>query len=128
MKSEFIEVEHSGYSEARGIFCDLYYIDPNKMDYKIYFPDGDTYIQNSEFHARIEDWNHDGDRYEQFGAFFKIESLGRSEFVTPEMMISFITDHHCKIPEIEINGISEKCISLEQKLKAADTKQSGKTR
>ena len=69
-----IEVEHSGYSEARGMYCDLYYINPKKTDYEIHFPDGDIYRQNSEFHARTEDWNHDGDIYEQFGAYFEILS------------------------------------------------------
>ena len=123
MTEHDIEVEHSGYSEARGMFCDLYYINPNKTDYEILFPDGDTYRQSSEFHIRTEDWNHDGDIYEQFGAFFEIESLRRGEFLTPEMMIRLITDHHCRIPNIGMQTVMGKPPSLHQKLAEANTKQ-----
>ena len=117
--SQLLEVEYSGYSENRGVFCDLYFINPDKTDYEIYFPDGDVFRQKSEFHKRCEDWNRDGDIYELFGAFFQIESLGRGEFFTPENMVRFITDDGGSIPGIEMKTVLGKMPAIDEKLKQA---------
>ena len=115
MKDGLIEVEHSGYSEKRGFFCDLYYIDAEKTDYEIHFPDGDVYRQISAFHSLCEDWNHDNDRYEQFGAYFEIQSLGRGEFITPVNMVDFITEHGCSIAGIDMKTVMGKKSLLHKK-------------
>lgn len=109
-----LTVEHSGYSFERGWFRDEYLIDSEKTDYEIRFPDGDVYRQTSEFHTRTEDWNYDGDIYEQFGAFFEIQSLGRNEFLTPVEMVELIKEHHCTIPGITMTTVFGKTGSVKE--------------
>lgn len=109
-----LTVEHSGYSFERGWFRDEYSIDPDKTDYEIRFPDGDIYRQKSEFHKRTADWNYDGDIYEQFGAFFEIESLGRNEFLTPVEMVELIKEHHCTIPGVSLTTVFGKPGSMKE--------------
>lgn len=116
MKDGMIVVNHGGWSEDRGWFSDDFVIDTKKTDYEIHFPDGEIYKQNTPFESRTMDWNYDGDVYEKFGAFFYIEMFGRSEFFSPEEMISLCVHHGCKIPGLMTKEEMNRKASLADKI------------
>ena len=91
-----MQVDYSGWSKDRGFFHDKIFVDENKLDYIIQYNDGTTLKQTSGFEFQTEDWNHDGDIYTQYGAWFnEIKSdgkLGHGEFWTPEAMVRAVID------------------------------------
>ena len=89
-------VEHSGWNNERGWFSDNIYFDENKQDYTIEFNDGIIKKQSSAFQNVTADWNHDGDVYTSFGAWFhEIDSAGNlsgGEFWTPQDMVMAVIE------------------------------------
>lgn len=91
-----MNVEYSGWTEKHGhFFCNIF-IDEKKTDYEIEFGDGHKARQSSLFTQVEADWNHDGDVYTQYGAWFDhVDEAGRfkgGEFWTPEQMIRAVAD------------------------------------
>ena len=80
-------VNHSGWSESLGSFHYDIFLDETKTDYELHFANGFIAKQTSPFEEITADWNCDGDRYTQFGAWFQ-SPFGGSTFWTPVQMIS----------------------------------------
>lgn len=93
-------VEHSGWSQERGWFCDKYFLDETKTDYEIHWKDGRISKQLSPFEAVTADWNCDGDVYEEFGANFESRYAGR-DWWTPYHLLDLILDDEATIPGIK---------------------------
>ena len=73
-------VNYSGWSEKHGSFsCDIF-IDENRQDSELTFGDGRIAKQKGPFEAVTADWNHDGDVYTQFGAWFTVPGENHSDF------------------------------------------------
>lgn len=85
-------VNHSGWNIETGPFNYNIYVDENKTDHEIHFQDGTIAKQVTPFESRTEDWNHDGDVYEQFGAWFQRPGENRSTFWTPEELVMSIIE------------------------------------
>lgn len=84
-------VNHSGWNIEHGSFSYNIYINEEKEDYEIHFVDGTVARQCSPFQEVTADWNCDGDRYTQFGAWFT-EDGHNSEFWTPQDMVVCLID------------------------------------
>lgn len=93
-------LEHSGWSEERGYFCDKYEIDTNRTDYEIHWNDGKVCKQVSPFQIVEADWNCDGDVYEEFGANFESRYAGR-EWWTLYHLLSLVVDGEADVPGIK---------------------------
>ena len=113
----FMYVEYSGWTSERGSFHCKIFVDENKLDYELHYKSGKTAKQSSPFQHVTADWNHDGDVYTQFGAWF--DHIGENgkfqggEFWTPVEMVGALADamdrssrnygdHVIAIPGIEI--------------------------
>lgn len=110
-------VEYSGWTEKDGFFRYDIFVNEKKMDYELHYASGKVAKQNSPFTEETGDWNHDGDYYTLFGAWFRHEDehgnfLG-GEFWSVEQMVRavidakdpdnrFYGDHIVDIPGIEI--------------------------
>ena len=75
-----MEVQYAGWSKKYGSFDCSIFVDENKEDHEIRFSNGHVLRQSSPFQMVTADWNHDGDVYTQFGAWFRDSDTGRSEF------------------------------------------------
>lgn len=84
-------VNYSGWTKDHGSFSCNIYIDENKQDYEVVYGDGSVAKQTGPFHEVTADWNHDGDVYSMFGAWFQSES-GRGSFFTPEDLVRIAAD------------------------------------
>ena len=91
-----MQVTHSGWNEKDGLFHYNIYINEAKTDYEIYYRNGMIAKQSTPFQEETHDWNHDGDVYSQFGAWFncfeKDGSPAGSSFWTPESMVHVLID------------------------------------
>lgn len=89
-------VDYSGYSEKQGSFHCSIFINENKTDYEIHYKNGTIARQSSAFTTETRDWNHDGDVYPLFGAWFscydKDGSFSGGNFWTPEAMVRAVAD------------------------------------
>lgn len=89
-------VEHSGWNNERGFFCDKIYFNENKLDFTIEFNNGTVLKQTSAFMEHTADWNCDGDIYSMYGAWFhEVDSKGNysmGEFWTPEQMVTAVIE------------------------------------
>lgn len=84
-----IEVVREVWDCENGFSKKIFKLD-DKKKIKIII-DGEIYaIQESDFTVIEKDWNCDGEVYELYGAYFKIN--GFSDFVTPEGIVSMITE------------------------------------
>ncbi len=105
-------VNHSGWNIEHGYFNYNIFVDENKTDYEIRFKSGKFARQIKPFEELTMDWNHDGDTYALFGAYFRNYDRNGSpesvDFWTPEDMIrgllgdSFTYDKIISIPGIEL--------------------------
>jgi hypothetical protein len=94
-------LEHSGWSQARGWFCDKYSIDTTRTDHEIHWTNGRVCKQLEPFHTVETDWNCDGDVYTEFGANFEgYYGYGR-DWWTPENLLSLMLDGEAIIPGIK---------------------------
>jgi hypothetical protein len=91
-------LEHSGWSQERGCFCDKYYIDPTRTDHEIHWKDGRICKQITPFESVTRDWNYDGDVYTEFGAMF--EGRYSREWWTPHHLLGLVVDGEAEIPGI----------------------------
>lgn len=87
-----MHVNYSGWNETHGSFFCKIYINEHKEDYELHYSDGSISQQRSPFHVETADWNHDGDSYSQYGAWFSERKGGYAEFWTPEQMVSELVD------------------------------------
>lgn len=91
-------LEHSGWSQERGWFCDKYSIDTTRTDHEIHWKNGRICKQLTPFENVERDWNCDGDVYVEFGAMFE-GRFGR-EWWTSEHLLSAMLDGEAEIPSI----------------------------
>ena len=84
-------VDYSGWTEKYGYFSCKVFIDETKQDYALVYGDGTVAKQSTPFTFVTADWNHDGDVYTQFGAWFDIES-GSGEFYCVEDLVRAAAD------------------------------------
>ena len=96
-----MQLEHSGWSQERGWFCDKYEIDTTRTDHEIHWKNGKICKQESEFKDLTADFNCDGDVYTEFGCWFEGYYSGR-EWYTPQNLLSLVLEG-----EAEILGIKE---------------------
>ena len=89
-------VTHSGWNEQYGAFSYDIYINEHKTDYELHYKNGTIAVQRTPFQEETRDWNHDGDVYTQFGAWFCFpEPNGHysgSTFWTPEDLVRAAID------------------------------------
>ena len=85
-----MKLEHSGWSQERGFFCDVYQIDTTRVDHAIHWKDGRICKQITPFEIVEKDWNCDGDVYSEFGAMFE-GKYGR-EWWTPYHLLGLMCD------------------------------------
>ena len=93
-----MKLEHSGWSQERGWYCDKYFIDETKTDHEIHWKDGRICKQLTPFEDVERDWNYDGDVYSEFGAMFE-GKYGR-EWWTPYHLLSLMVDDEANVPGI----------------------------
>lgn len=84
-------VEYSGWSEEKGSFHYNVFLNEASIEYEIEYEDGFIAEQTSIFKNFTLDWNHDGDEYTLFGAWFKSRH-GGEEFFTPEDLVRSLID------------------------------------
>lgn len=127
-------VNHSGWNEKDGFFNYNIFVDENKKDYEIHYKSGVILRQNGPFEVHTQDWNHDGDVYSLFGAYFdRYEPDGKCNsagFWTPEQMVSELIegleessssyyDKVVEIPGIELPGVGKRP-SLESQIRESE--------
>ena len=94
-----MQLEHSGWSQERGFFCDKYTIDTTRTDHEIHWKNGKVCKQTSSFHVVEADWNCDGDVYDEFGANFEGFYAGQ-DWHTPQGLLELMLDGEAVIPSI----------------------------
>ena len=92
-------IEHSGWSQERGWFCDKYNLDTTRTDHEIHWKNGKICKQTNPFQSITADFNNDGDIYTEFGCWFESVYAGR-EWWTPQSLLSLVLEG-----EATINGI-----------------------
>lgn len=95
-----MQLEHSGWSQERGFFCDKYSIDTTRTDHKIHWKNGTVCKQTTPFEAVEADWNCDGEVYSEFGANFESKWGAGREWHTPQGLLGLILDGEAEIPSI----------------------------
>ena len=95
-----MKLEHSGWSQERGYFCDKYEIDTTRTDHEIHWKNGKVCKQVGSFQTVTADWNNDSDVYSEFGANFESPFAGR-EWHTPQGLLSIMLDGDAVIPSIK---------------------------
>lgn len=93
-------IEHSGWSQERGWFCDKYNIDTTRTDHEIHWKNGKVCNQLYPFEVVERDWNNDGDVYELFGAIFEGFYGGRTHY-TPQDLLSLVLEGEVEVPGIK---------------------------
>ena len=94
-------IEHSGWSQERGWFCDKYFFDETKSDHEIHWKNGNVCKQTSPFDDVTADWNDDDDVYSEFGANFEGKwGFGR-DWYTPQGLLSLVLDGEAEVPGIK---------------------------
>lgn len=94
-------LEHSGWSQERGWFCDKYSIDINRIDHEIHWRNGKVCKQQTPFHVAEADWNNDDDVYIEFGANFDSKWGAGRDWWTPQNLLSLMLDGEAIIPTIK---------------------------
>ena len=84
-------VDYSGWSEEKGYFLYTFFINEAATDYEIHYENGFVAKQTSDFTTYTYDWNHDGDVYSMFGAWFESRH-GGNDFFTPEELVNALVD------------------------------------
>ena len=91
-----MQVEYSGWTKDHGPFFCLINVDEQRKDYAVYFENGTVAKQTGEFETVTGDWNHDGDVYSQFGAWFHYYNADGTRnggaFFTPVDLVQFAID------------------------------------
>lgn len=77
----------SGWNEKLGSYSFDIFVDEQKDNYEIHFKDGFVAKQTTPFQYVTQDWNHDGDVYTMFGAWFE-SKFGGSDFWSADEMVS----------------------------------------
>lgn len=95
-----MNIRYSGYRENYGTFDVLIPVDETRQDYEVQMKNGQIGRQVTPFQEATYDWNHDGDVYTLFGAWF--DWNGSRDFITPVDMVSMVVDGDAKISGIEI--------------------------
>lgn len=125
-------VNHSGWNIDRGSFSYDVFVDEHRKDYVLHFSNGSKQYQRSPFGEVTADWNHDGQVYSQFGAWFSESPNSNGEFWTPEQMVRELIDsldpdcrqsgaHIVSIPGIEV-PTPDKRPSLSDKIRQSENR------
>lgn len=89
-------VDYSGWTQESGSFHCKINFDEKKSDFAVHFANGSVARQSGTFHDHTADWNHDGDVYTQFGAWFEYRDtngkFSGGEFFTPVDLVQFAVD------------------------------------
>lgn len=93
-------LEHIGWSQERGWFCDKYFFDEIHTNHEIHWKNGKVCKQINPFQIVEADWNCDGDAYEEFGANFEGYYHGR-EWHTPQGLLDLMLEGEATIPGIK---------------------------
>lgn len=94
-------IENSGWSDARGFYCDKYYIDTNRTDHVIRFKNGSVLRQVKPFQEITMDWNHDGDEYALCVAGFENKDGVGMTYWRPVDLVSKVINGEAEIDGIE---------------------------
>ena len=84
-------VNHSGWNIKQGAFSYDIFFDETKTDFEVIYGDGFVSKQITPFEEVTGDWNHDGDVYTQFGAWFEGQ-YGGNTFLTPEDLVMSVLE------------------------------------
>lgn len=99
-------VNYSGWNQKLGPFYFDIPFDEKKENFEIHFKSGDIGRQSTPFDVYTGDWNHDGDVYAQFGAWFDYLSpsgeFQRGSFWTPEALVRAALD--ARDPTAAVSG------------------------
>ena len=87
-----MQLEHSGWSQERGFFCDKYEIDTTRTDHEIHWKNGMVCKQTTPFRTVEADWNCDGDIYSEFGANFEGKWGYGRDWYTPQNLLDLVLD------------------------------------
>lgn len=111
-----MNIRYSGYREDVGTFDIVIPVDETREDFEVHMKNGRIGRQITPFQEATYDWNHDGDVYTLFGAWFDWD--GSRDFLTPVDMVSMVIDGDADIP-----GIARpfQHSSLDDQLRHADT-------
>jgi len=89
-------VNHSGWNKEIGVFSRNIFVDENKTDHTVHYSNGKIARQMTLFVEHTADWNHDGDVYPQFGAWFEFVdpdgTVNGGSFFTPQDLVQFALD------------------------------------
>ena len=95
-----MQLEHSGWSQERGWFCDKYNVDTiTGTPHEIHWKNGKVCKQITQFETVTRDWNNDGDVYAEFGAMFEGFYGGR-DWYTPQGLLSLVLEGEADVPGI----------------------------
>lgn len=86
-----MQVNYSGWNEKLLRFDFTIDLDETRKDYEIHFKDGFVSKQSTPFDYVTCDWNHDGDVYCMYGAYFT-SRFGGNVFWTPDEMVSALIE------------------------------------
>ena len=92
-----IELNITGWNNVYGPYRFIVPFDDEKTDHEIHFADGSVSKQTTAFDYETRDWNHDGDVYTQYGAWFRHEG-GGGDFFTPEQLLRLVADDDATVP------------------------------
>ena len=92
-----IELNITGWNNVYGPYRFTVPFDDEKTDHEIRFADGSVSKQATAFGYETHDWNHDGDVYTQYGAWFRHEK-GGADFFTPEQLLRLVADDDATVP------------------------------
>ena len=91
-----MHVDYSGWNSESGSFSCKVHVDESRRDHAVHFANGSIARQSSEFQHVTNDWNHDGDVYSQYGAWFEFRNseggFAGGEFFTPVDLVQFAAD------------------------------------
>jgi hypothetical protein len=94
-------LEHSGWSQERGWFCDKYSMDTTRTDYTIHWKNGTVCKQVTAFKTVEADWNNDMDIYPEFGANFEGKWGYGRDWYTPHHLLGLVLDGEAVIHGIK---------------------------
>lgn len=117
-----LTINVSGWKKGYGPYELNLPFDDRRTDYEIHFKNGSLYRQLSAFETVTQDWNHDGDVYSQYGAWFRNEKM-RGEFFTPVEMLRFVQEEKADIP-----GLKDPLAAIKGYVKAKEEEQEIKER
>lgn len=130
-----MKVNYSGWKKGFGSFDVNVFVDDAKTDYEICFKNGEVWKQREGFEKLTADWNHDGEVYSRFGAWFEVfnkvgQSLGR-EFFSQVEMVRAVVDNDAvitglNVPVLQKKTLEERIVNSEKRALAQEVERNRK--